>query len=279
MWGLAPRREGDESPVVENQFTYQLDGDVALIGINRPEKRNALHDRMFAELGRLAQVAGHEAKAAVIFGVGPDFCAGLDLAETARRLMDGDIERTRVGPHAPHVAFDEIARGRIPVIAALTGAVIGAGLEVAASAHIRVADDTAFFALPEAQRGIFVGAGGSVRIQRLIGNARMTDMMLTGRVLDADEALDQNLVQYRVDAGTALDMARQIAKTVAANPPECNWAITQGLARVNDMSYDDALYVETLVGRNAVSAESENRLRDFVEKRAKPLDRPAPSRS
>ncbi|HKS50230.1 MAG TPA: crotonase/enoyl-CoA hydratase family protein [Amycolatopsis sp.] len=264
--------------MVENQFTYELDGDVALIGINRPEKRNALHDRMFAELGRLVEKGGDDAKAAVIFGAGADFSAGLDLAETARRLLEGDIERTRVGPHAPHVAFDKIARGRIPVIAALTGAVVGAGLEVAAAAHIRVADDTAYFALPEAQRGIFVGAGGSVRIQRLLGNARMTDMMLTGRVLDADEALAQNLVQYRVDTGTALETARRIAKTVAGNTPESNWAITQGLARVNDMSYDDALYVETLVGRNALSAESEKRLRDFVEKRAKPLDRPAPSR-
>ncbi|HKT03376.1 MAG TPA: crotonase/enoyl-CoA hydratase family protein [Rugosimonospora sp.] len=262
---------------MESRFTYEIDGSVALIGINRQEKRNALHDQMFAELGRLVETAADDAKAAVIFGVGPDFSAGLDLAETARRLVDGGFERSRVGPHTPHVAFDKIVRGRIPVIAALTGAVVGAGLEVAASAHIRVADDTAFFALPEAQRGIFVGAGGSVRIQRLLGNARMTDMMLTGRVLDADQALAQNLVQYRVGEGEALETARRIAKTVADNTPESNWAIMQGLARVNDMSYDDALYVETLVARNAISADSEQRLRDFVEKRAKPLDRPSPS--
>ncbi|MEV4241363.1 crotonase/enoyl-CoA hydratase family protein [Nocardia sp. NPDC049737] len=265
--------------MVENQLTYELDGDVGLIGINRPEKRNALHDQMFVELGRLIEEAGQHAKAAVIFGVGPDFSAGLDLAETLRRLTDGDMRRRWVGAHAPHIAFDKIARGRIPVVAALTGAVIGAGLEVAASAHIRVAHDTAFFALPEARRGIYVGAGGSVRIQRLLGNARMTDMMLTGRVLDADQALAQNLVQYRVDAGKALETARKIAKVVAENTPESNWAITQGLARVNDMSDDDGLYVETLVAQNAVSAESEKRLRDFVEKRAKPLDSPAQSRS
>ena len=265
--------------MAENQLTYELDGDVGLIGINRPEKRNALHDQMFVELGQLIEEAGRHAKAAVLFGVGPDFSAGLDLAETLSRLTDGDMRRTWVGAHAPHVAFDKIARGRIPVIAALSGAVIGAGLEVAASAHIRVADDTAFFALPEARRGIYVGAGGSVRIQRLLGNARMTDMMLTGRVLDAGEALAQNLVQYRVDAGQALETARRIAKVVAENTPESNWAITQGLARVNDMSYDDGLYVETLVAQNAVSAESEQRLRDFVEKRAKPLDSPAQSRS
>lgn len=161
----------------------------------------------------------------------------------------------------------------MPVVAALSGAVIGAGLELAAAAHIRVADDTAFFALPEARRGIFVGAGGSVRIQRLIGNARMTDMMLTGRVLSANEALAQNLVQYRVAAGEALAKARELAGLITANTPESNWAITQGLSRVNDLSHDDALFVEMLVGANASSTEAGSRVRDFLEKRAEPLRR------
>lgn len=261
--------------MADSQFHYELDGDVALIGINRPDKRNALHDRMFAEIGELVEQAGLEAKVAVIHGVGPHFCAGLDLAELARSLSDHGGGTSIVGPHTPHVGFDKIARGRIPVVTALTGAVIGAGLELAAATHIRVADDTAFFALPEAQRGIFVGAGGSVRIQRMLGNARMTDMMLTGRVLDADEACALNLVQYRVGAGEALDKARELAATIAGNRRESNWAIVNGLARVNDMSYDDALFVETLVAHNTISAGSESRLHDFVEKRARPLERPS----
>ena len=255
-----------------SDFVYELDGDVALIGINRPGKRNALNARMFAELGDLAERAGREARAAVIHGVGPHFSAGLDLAETAQQLENGD--QPRVGPHTPHVAFDKVARGRVPFVSALSGAVIGAGLELAAACQIRVADDTAFFALPEAQRGIFVGAGGSVRIQRLLGNARMTDMMLTGRVLDANQACDFNLVQYRVDAGKALEQARAIAAVVATNTAESNWAIVHGLSRVNDMSYDDALFVETLLARNSVSAESGARLRDFLDKRVRPVRRP-----
>jgi (methylthio)acryloyl-CoA hydratase len=263
--------------VSHDHLTYELDGDIALIGINRPEKRNAMYDGMFAEIGRLAERAGLEARAAVIFGTGPSFSAGLDLGELARQLAEGGGKLPRVGPHMPHLAFDKITRGPIPVVAALSGAVIGAGLELAASAHLRVADDTAFFALPEAQRGIFVGAGGSVRIQRLIGNARMTDMMLTGRVLDADEAYAQNLVQYRVGAGQALGKARELATIIAGNTAESNWAITQGLSRANDLSYDDALYLEVLVGRNAATGISQERLREFLEKRAKPLSRPATS--
>ena len=86
-----------------------------------------------------------------------------------------------------HRAFERIERGRVPVVAVLKGAVVGGGLELAAAAHIRVAEPSAFYALPEGQRGLFVGGGASVRVPRLIGAHRMADMMLTGRVLDADE--------------------------------------------------------------------------------------------
>ncbi|MGW5153464.1 crotonase/enoyl-CoA hydratase family protein [Rhodococcus koreensis] len=260
--------------MTDAEITYSLEGDVALVGINRPKKRNALHSAMFTQLGDAVERAGHESRAAVIFGVGQHFSAGLDLAQLAESIKGGVQSRAGTGPHSAHVAFDKITRGRIPVVAALTGAVVGAGLEVAASAHIRVADSTAFFGLPEAQRGIFVGAGGSVRIQRLLGNARMTDMMLTGRLLDPEEALAQNLIQYRVDAGEAFERALTIAKRIAANTVESNWAITQGLSRINGLSYDDGLFVETLVAHSALSAESVGRLADFVDKRATALARP-----
>ena len=97
--------------------------------------------------------------------------------------------------------FDIIARGPIPFVAALHGAVVGGGLELAAAAHIRVADRTAFFGLPEGQRGIFVGGGGSVRVQRIVGYSVMADMMLTGRILSVDEAERVNIVRYVVEEG------------------------------------------------------------------------------
>jgi enoyl-CoA hydratase/carnithine racemase len=120
--------------------TYTLDGDVALIALDRPAKRNALREDMFAKLGEYAQRAGEEARVAILYGRGDHFCAGLDLAETAELLANGEPDRRRVRRHPPHAAFDWIARGSVPFIAALSGAVVGAGLEVAASAHIRVAD-------------------------------------------------------------------------------------------------------------------------------------------
>lgn len=260
--------------MAQEEITLEIDGEIALVGINRPEKRNALHSAMFVGIGEALETAGLEAKAAVIYGVGDHFSAGLDLAQIRDSIAKDPNRRLQIGPHPAHVAFDRIQRGRIPVVAALSGAVIGAGLEVAASAHIRVADETAFFGLPEAQRGIFVGAGGSVRIQRLIGTARMTDMMLTGRILSADEAVTQNLVQYVVEPGGALQKAKELARSIASNTAESNWAITQGLSRINDLTYDDGLFFETLVARSAVSVSSHDRLNDFVEKRSAPLVQP-----
>src|SRR4030095_16288154 len=100
-----------------------------------------------------------------------------------------------------HAAFEHIQFGRVPVVAVLHGAVVGGGLELAVAAHVRVAEKSAFYGLPGGQRGIFVGGGGSARIPRLIGAARMADMMLTGRVYDAEEGLRIGLSQYIVEDG------------------------------------------------------------------------------
>ena len=94
--------------------------------------------------------------------------------------------------------MDAVQFGPVPVVAVLQGAVVGGGLELASSAHIRVAEASSFYALPEGQRGLFVGGGGSARVPRLIGASRMTDMMLTSRVLDADEGQAVGLSHYRV---------------------------------------------------------------------------------
>ena len=127
------------------------------------------------------QRAGEEAKCGIIFGHGDNFCAGLDLRWAAESWKTGRSERLPFQFNR-NSHFEVMARGNIPFIAALHGATLGGGLETASAAHIRVADETTFFGLPEGTRGIFIGGGGSVRVARLIGFARMQDMMLTGRV-------------------------------------------------------------------------------------------------
>ncbi len=253
-------------------ITYELKGNVALIGLNRPEKRNALSEELIAHLREAVVRAGEEADAGLLFGHGPNFSAGLDLAEYAKRIDPKTVRPRKRQPNSWHVTFDLISRGTIPFVAALHGPTIGGGLELASAAHVRVADETAVFGLPEAQRGIFVGGGGSVRIQRLIGYAAMADMMLTGRMLSAQEALAARLVQYAVPAGDAYDRGLALAERIAQNTAQTNWQICNVLPRINDLSHDDGLFMEYLNMSMVKPPEAHERLRDFVEKRAAPLD-------
>ena len=251
--------------------TYEVRGDVALLGLNRPVKRNAISDRFIEAISAAVARAETDAKAAVIYGHGDHFCAGLDLAEHVKKTP---IEGVK-GSRRWHAVFAQIEHGAIPWISALHGAVIGGGLELAASTHIRVADQSAFFALPEGQRGIFVGGGGSVRVARLSGAARMADMMLTGRVVSAAEAEGWNLASYVVETGTALDKAIELAAKAATNAELSNYAVIHALPRIQDMAKEDGLFVESFISAfTATSPEAEERLRAFLEKRAKRLEVP-----
>ena len=175
-----------------------------------------------------------------------------------------------------HRCFEKIEFGRVPVIAVLKGAVIGGGLELACAAHIRVAEPSAFFALPEGQRGIFVGGGGSVRLPRLIGVARMADMMLTGRTYAAADAVSLGIAQYLVGEGEGMAQALELAGRVAANAPLTNFAVIQALPRIADADPRVGYLMESLVAAVAQGdSEAKARVRDFLEKRAAKVARPA----
>ena len=168
-----------------------------------------------------------------------------------------------------HAAFQQIQFGRVPVVAVLHGAVVGGGLELAASCHVRVAESSAFYGLPEGQRGLFVGGGGSARIPRLIGAARMTDMMLTGRVYDASEGLAIGVSHYVVEAGQGLAKAFALAERIAGNAPLSNFAVMHALPRIADMAQDEGLFVESLMAAIASGDEAaKSRVRAFLEGRA-----------
>ena len=245
--------------------TYELRGPVAVIGLNRPAKRNAISDAVVEALDRAVARASAEARAGVIFGAGTHFCAGLDLGEHVEKPLIGMVQ----GSRRWHRVFAEIERGTIPFVASLQGAVVGGGLELAAAAHIRVAEETAFFALPEGQRGIFVGGGGSVRVARLIGAARMADMMLTGRVVAAAEMERWGGVSYLEPEGGALARAIALAEAAAGNAELSNYAVLNALPRIQDMSAEDGLFLESIMAAlTSATPEAEARLRAFLEKRA-----------
>ncbi len=243
----------------------RVGGAVLHISLNRPAKRNALSDVLIGQLHTALINVPEGVGAAVISGAGQHFCAGLDLSELVERDVASGVFHSRMW----HAAFDAIQFGRVPVVAALHGAVVGGGLEMAAACHVRVADASAYFGMPEGQRGIFLGGGGSVRIPRLMNVARVTDLMLTGRVYDAQEGYAAGLAQYLVPEGEAVAKALALAARIATNAPLSNYAVMHALPRIADQSQSDGLFTESLMAAVAESTpEAQERLRAFLEKRA-----------
>ncbi|MFD1711712.1 crotonase/enoyl-CoA hydratase family protein [Ottowia sp. GY511] len=241
------------------------DGNIAIVRLTRGAKRNALSDGLIAAIRDTFQNLPDTVRAAVLDGEGEHFCAGLDLSELKERDAGQGMHHSR----SWHTALDGVQYGPVPVIAALHGAVVGGGLELASAAHIRVADATTFFALPEGQRGIFVGGGGSVRIPKLIGVSRMTDMMLTGRVYNAEDGERIGLAQYLVPRGQAFDKAMELAERIAQNAPLTNYALMHALPRIAEQPADHGYMTEALISAIAQAApDAKARVRAFLEGKA-----------
>jgi enoyl-CoA hydratase/carnithine racemase len=236
--------------------------DVAVVRLCRASKRNALDDATVRALGEFFAAPPDGVRAVVLDAEGEHFSAGLDLAELVERDAFEGVEHSRTW----HAAFERIASGGVPVVAVLRGAVIGGGLELACAAHLRVAEPSAYYALPEGQRGLFVGGGGSVRLPRLIGVHRMTDMMLTGRVLDAAEGHRIGLSHYLAEAGGGSALALELARKAAAASPVTTFAVLQALPRIAEADPAQGYLLEALMAAVAGSGpEAKARMRAFLD--------------
>jgi (methylthio)acryloyl-CoA hydratase len=245
-------------------------GSVAVLKLNRPQKRNALDDDTIVGIEQFFTSLPSGIHAVLLAGEGEHFSAGLDLSE----LEDRDIAQGIAHSSLWHRAFEKIQFGKVPVVAALHGAVIGGGLELAAAAHVRVAERSAYYALPEGSRGIYVGGGGSVRLPRLIGVARMMDMMLTGRTYSAEEGQAMGLTTYLVETGKGFAKGLELAKRIAANAPLTNFAVMHALPRIAEMDPASGYAVEALMSAIAqADPDAKARLKDFSEKRAPKVTR------
>ncbi len=239
--------------------------DIAVLFLARPEKRNAIDDPTVFGIEAFFAGLPDDVRAVVLAGEGDHFCSGLDLGELSARDVAQGIAHSR----SWHRAFERIEFGKVPVVAVLHGAVVGGGLEIAAACHIRVAEGSAYYALPEGSRGIFVGGGGSVRLPRLIGTARMMDMMLTGRSYDAEEGQAIGISHYLVAPGEGLAKGIELAKRIAGNAPMTNFAVTQVLPRIAESDQAMGYVTEALISAIAqADDEAKVRLKAFLEKRA-----------
>ena len=225
---------------------------IAIVTLNRPDKRNALSEALWAELKKTFENFDRDVRCVVLAGAGKHFCAGLDLSEHRHREPFDSIFMSRFA----HATLDAIQFGGRPVVTAMQGAVIGGGLEVATATHVRVADETAFYQLPEGRRGFYVGGGASVRVAKIIGSGRMVEMMLTGRTLNSSAGEQLGLSHYIVPPSKALEKAIELATAIAKNAQIPNYLIVQAIPRIEDMSASDGLWTESIA--QAVSMTSED---------------------
>lgn len=249
---------------MSGNLKIDINGAIALLTMNRPDKRNAMSDGLLAEIDAFFRAPGDGVRVAVICGAGGHYCAGLDLSEHAARDAEGTLHHSRRW----HDVMDRVQGAGLPVVSALTGAVIGGGLELATSTHVRIAEPDCIFQLPEGRRGIFVGGGATVRVGRILGADRMTEMMLTGRRYGTRDAVAMGLAHYGVGKGEALPRAMEIAAQIAGNAPLSNYMMIQGIARIHDMGRSDGLFVESLCAALAqTSPDAAEGLAAFLEKR------------
>lgn len=242
----------------------EIDGDIATLIFDRPEKRNAMNDALIDELDRFFSKPPEGVNAVILRGEGGHFCSGLDLAEHEHRPPVEGVFHSRNW----HRVSELIEFGGLPIISVLTGAVIGGGLEIAASTHVRIAEPSARFQLPEGRRGIFVGGGATVRVGRLIGADRMREMMLTGRNYGAEDGLRLGLAHYTVGEGEGLALAQKLARRIADNAPFSNYLMINAITRINDMSRSEGLFTESLAAAMSQTSDgAKEGLRAFLEKR------------
>jgi enoyl-CoA hydratase/carnithine racemase len=245
-------------------------GAVAILTLARPEKRNALNDTIVLGLETFFTALPDGVKAVVLNAEGKHFSAGLDLSELKVLSTEEGIAHSRMW----HGIFDKIEFGRVPVVTVMHGAVVGGGLELAAATHVRIAERSAYYALPEGSRGIFVGGGGSVRLPRIIGVSRMMDLMLTGRTYDAEEGQAFGLSHYLVGDGEGLAQGFAIAQRIASNSPTTNFAIMNVLPRIAEQDRASGYVMESLTAAIAQgNEEAKKRIKDFLEKRGAKVER------
>lgn len=251
-------------PTPKRVTRLEIDGDIATLVFDRPEKRNAMNDALVAELDAFFAAPPKDVRAVILRGEGGHFCSGLDLAEHEQRPPIEGAFHSRNW----HRVSELIEYGPLPVISVLTGAVIGGGLEIATSTHVRIAEPSARFQLPEGLRGIFVGGGATVRVGRILGADRMREMMLTGRSYGADEGLALGLAHYSVAEGEGLPLAKKLARKIADNAEFSNYLMINAIPRINDMARGDGLFTESLAAALVQTSDgAKEGLRAFLEKR------------
>ncbi|MBU0508238.1 enoyl-CoA hydratase/isomerase family protein [bacterium] len=245
----------------------ERDGTVAIVTVNRPKAMNALNVATVCELHEVFRglAADRETRVIVLTGAGEkSFVAGADIQE----IRDLDLVSGKGFAARGLALYSLIEKMRIPVIAAVNGYALGGGCELAMSCHIRLASENAKFGQPEINLGIIPGYGGTQRLPRLVGRGRSLDLMLTGRMIPADEALGWGLVSAVYPAGELMSAARKLAFELSAKPALAAAAILEAVDTGLQLGLDHGLRAEeNLFAFSCGTEDMKEGTTAFLEKR------------
>lgn len=240
-------------------------GGVAVLTLDRPDASNALHGEMLLEIGLALDLVDADAsvRALVIHGAGRGFCAGADLAE----FVDlSDAFAGREASLAGQDVANSLAALPVPTFAALHGFAVGGGFELALACDLRIAAPGTRLGLPETKLGLIPGYGGTQRLPRIVGAGRALDLILTGRMVDADEAQTMGLVS-RIEED-ALEAAVRLAEATLKNAPVALGLAKEAVSRGLDGTLPQGLEIEAdLFGLAMTTDDSTEGVRSFLEKR------------
>ena len=248
-------------------ITLNVADRIATLTINRPDKLNALNNRVIAELGEMIDSlrADRDVGGIILTGAGRAFVAGADISELEEVAGDSAEALAKRGQSV----FRRFETSPKPTIAAVNGFALGGGCELAMACHVRVASENAKFGQPEVKLGLIPGYGGTQRLPRLVGKGRALQLLLTGEMIDAQEAFRIGLVNRVVAANELLSAANAMMRAMLANAPlalaACVTAVNDGA----DAALDTALALEaSAFGRLGATADKREGTRAFLEKRA-----------
>ena len=237
---------------------YERRGAAAILTIDRPERRNAVDAETAEELleGFRSFEQDDDARVLVLTGTGPEaFCAGADLKAIAE-VGEGDlaerIEAVSERPEGP-MGFTRLAASK-PTIAAISGWCLAGGLELALWCDLRIATENARLGYPERRWGVPLIDGGTQRLPRIVGQGRALELILTGRIIEASEALDWGLVNEVVGPGGHLDRALELAEGLARFPQETMLSDRRAALDGLGLPLEQALALEAELGRASIEA-------------------------
>jgi enoyl-CoA hydratase len=252
--------------VAYQTLTVTVTDRIATVTVNRPDKLNALNDATIVELGLAIEEASarDDVGGVILTGAGRAFVAGADIADLAVQSPAQARARSLRG----QTIFRRFEACPKPVVAAVNGFALGGGCELAMACHVRVASEAAKFGQPEVKLGTMPGYGGTLRLPRLVGRGRALQLLLTGEIIDAAEALRIGLVNRVVPAGELLSAARAMVEQMLANAPLAMALCLESVDRGLDMPLADGQALEAgLFGLLAATADMSEGVRAFLEKR------------